>query len=273
MTFWSCVLEELEPLLPIQFFDISWEVPHALKFPGKLLRRSFKLPDTSELLNEERFAELFMAWNEEGLLIDVHVDQPLCGASYPDYKNGDAIELFIDTRDVESGVATRFCHHFLILPEAVEGILYPNDLKSREFDKKAPQIWSGEADTSIAKLKKFSDGGGSKFGGCPTMSKTDFLSHLGIFQELTLLRTEELRPLARQDQVTVTTHTRPGTYQVLIEIAKEALYGFDPSSFDRLGFTYRINRKGKRAQHFALSSQEYTLERQPDLWATLYLKK
>lgn len=210
------MLEELEPLLPIQFFDISWGVPHARKFPGKLLRRSFKLPDTSELLNEEPFAELFMAWHEEGLLIDVHVDQPFEGASYPDYKNGDSIELFIDTRDVESGMATRFCHHFLILPQAVEGIL---------------------------------------------------------FQELTQLRTEETRPLVRQDLVTVTTQTGRGKYQVLIEIGKEALYGFDPSSFDRLGFTYRINRKAKRAQHFALSSQEYIIERQPDLWATLYLKQ
>ncbi len=59
-------------------------------------------------------------------------------------------------------------------------VLYSNDLKSREFGKEAPQVLSGEADAEAAKLKKFSDGGGTKFGDCPTMPKTDFSSHLGI---------------------------------------------------------------------------------------------
>jgi len=53
-------------------------------------------------------------------------------------------------------------------------------LKSWKFGKEAPQIWPGEADAEAAKLKKFSDAGGDKFGGCPTTQKTNFSSHLGI---------------------------------------------------------------------------------------------
>jgi len=53
-------------------------------------------------------------------------------------------------------------------------------LKSWEFGKEAPQIWSGGADAEAAKLKKFSDAGGNKFGGRPTTPKTNFSSCLGI---------------------------------------------------------------------------------------------
>jgi len=82
---------------------------------------------------------------------------------------------------------------YLYLGTDPSHFVYPNDLKSREFDKvadtregpvdlrsekqvshsepEAPQILSVEADAEVAKLKKFSDGGGTKFGGCPTMPK------------------------------------------------------------------------------------------------------
>ncbi len=58
--------------------------------------------------------------------------------------------------------------------------IYTNDLKSWEFGKETPQIWPGEADAIAAKLKKFSDAGGDKFGGCPTTPKTNFSSCFGI---------------------------------------------------------------------------------------------
>lgn len=217
MIFWrKIVLEELESILPIQFVQLSIPIPYGKKIPSTLLARKFRLPDTSLFLDEERFSELFMAWNEEGLIIKVHLDQPFQEALYPDYQASDSIELFIDTRDLEAGSPTRFCHHFLILPESVEGIMA---------------------------------------------------------QELTRFRAEEARSLANPELICVTTEQNKLKYQVQIEIAKEALYGFDPASFNRLGFTYRINRRGGKPQHFALSSREYTIERQPDLFATLILKK
>ncbi len=80
-------------------------------------------PSLCELHGEEPFATVSMGWTEEGidLLLDVHVPFEEC--FYPKYAQGDSVELFFDTRDVKTaGYATKFCHHFLLLPQQVQGI-------------------------------------------------------------------------------------------------------------------------------------------------------
>ncbi len=115
------LLEHLPPALPIDFFSLECEVPHFKSFSKKIEKHP--LPDTTFLLHEEVFATISLGWNEEGILGFVEVKKPFEEARYPEVKEGDSIELFIDTRNIKSaGYATRFCHHIVILPMPCNGI-------------------------------------------------------------------------------------------------------------------------------------------------------
>lgn len=118
------VLESLPELLPADFFAIECDVGYTEEkgnFPSKMEKHY--LPDTSFLLNEESFADVGLLWNERGLFGQVEVHEPFQESVYPEVKEGDSIELFLDTRNLKTaGFATRFCHHFVILPAPINGI-------------------------------------------------------------------------------------------------------------------------------------------------------
>ncbi len=208
------VLEQMPTLLPLEFFSVTSEVFYASIYPSsRVMRQSHLLPDTSEWLGEERFAELAMVWSEEGLCIEAFCDQPFQEAHYPLYQSGDALEIFIDTRDVKTaGFATRFCHHFLVLPESVQGVQA---------------------------------------------------------LEVTHFRTEDTHPLCDPSDLTVTTQFHKQSYHFRVTIPASCLVGYDPQSFDKMGFTYRIHRYGGSPQHFAVSSDHFSIDQSPKLWATL----
>lgn len=112
---------ELPPLPPLQFFRIHTEVKYSQNMGGKISR--FLLPDTSFLLGQETFADVALAWSEKGIQVHVKVEKKFEDACYPKYQEGDAIELFFDTKDLKDvGFPTSFCHHFLILPQKVQEI-------------------------------------------------------------------------------------------------------------------------------------------------------
>ena len=121
--------DELSPLTPVNFFQITADCHYLAptkdkKFPAitKAQAHKYQLPDTSRLCGETSFAEVSLAWNEDGLEALILVDRPFKRAYYPEVERGDSVELFIDTRDVKSsGFNTRFCHHFFFLAEGVEG--------------------------------------------------------------------------------------------------------------------------------------------------------
>ena len=79
---------------------------------------SFRLPDLLGLEGEKPFAELLMAWNDDGLYFAVSVAGKKSFTIDPkNYWQGDCLELWIDTRDVKDAhTANRFCHHFFFLP-------------------------------------------------------------------------------------------------------------------------------------------------------------
>jgi len=115
-------LEDLTPLSPIHFFELTVDIKRSEKIP-KMLKKSFLLPDTSELFPEERFADVWMAWHEEGLSFEMEVDKPFENSFFPDFRKGDSIELFIDTRNLKNVKSVhRFCHHFCLLPQEVGGV-------------------------------------------------------------------------------------------------------------------------------------------------------
>jgi hypothetical protein len=121
------LFEQIPVLFPVEFFSLSCPM-HYSKFSlatpsSRAMRKSFILPDTSELLAEEKFSDVALCWDEEGICIEVFVDKPFEEVYFPFFSKGDAIELFFDTRDLKTaGFATRFCHHFVILPQRVQDI-------------------------------------------------------------------------------------------------------------------------------------------------------
>ena len=208
------MFEDVPSLRPIHFFRLSGELSHAEKLT-KLFKKPFLLADTSDLTNEDIFADVSIAWNAKGLLCSVRVHQPFQESFFPNVTRGDAFELWVDTRDLKTaGSCTRFCHHF---------VFFPN-----------------ESDPS---------------------------------QEITRLRAEEMRPMADPDDLFVSTEFGKKSYTMDITLSRDALFGYDPDQFQRLGLTYRVSRKGGDPQNFAVSSHEYPIERHPALWASFALYK
>ncbi len=109
-------------LLPINYFSLECDC-YYLPSNEKVAQKKYMLPSTAELNCEDSFAELFMGWNEEGLSLAIKVKQKLQESCYPNPEEGDSVELFLDTRDIKSaGFNHRFCHHFVFLPQSVDGV-------------------------------------------------------------------------------------------------------------------------------------------------------
>ncbi len=209
------LFEDVPALSPVQFFGLTADCQFlrgALK-PEK----EYLLPATSDLLDEESFADVYSAWNFEKLCFYIAVHRPFQKIAETDFRKGDSIELFIDTRDLKTkGVVTRFCHHFVFFPIEV-------------------QNFTG--------------------------------------REITRFRGEDTHRLCHPEDLNAIPDLDDKSYRLLIEIPAQCLHGYDPLSFPRIGFTYRINRFDALPQHFAVSSDEYNIEQHPATWGTLKLLK
>lgn len=106
-----------------QFFACLAECHH-ISSPGEEIQKtSGFLANTSWLTEDAYFADVAIGWHEEGIKVAIEVKQPLQRCVYPQIAQGDAVELFFDTRDLKTAcLPSRFCHHFFFLPEPVEGI-------------------------------------------------------------------------------------------------------------------------------------------------------
>lgn len=89
--------------------------------------------------------------------------------------------------------------------------------------------------------------------------------------EITHFRTEDSHPLCQSSLLFCKTKFGSNFYAMEIFIPKECLYGYDPSQFDRLGFTYRINLFGGDSQEFSVLSEEFSIDQQPALWSSMKL--
>jgi hypothetical protein len=142
-----------EPLIspPLLF---RWSVPclkstQAWSKSGIELGPEHQIPSFhAELAGGPQFAELRVAWNNEGLLLNLRVTgkkQALwCRDSRLD--DSDGLSLWIATRDIQNiHRASRFCHRFIFLP-AGGGELLANPIaqlvainRSREDPKAIPR--------------------------------------------------------------------------------------------------------------------------------------
>ena len=110
--------ETLPPELLCAYEAVCHRAPIGTKVPA-----SWRLPSFQKLYGKKSGTAAYMAWDVHALYFrfDVETDQ-IC-ASYPAIEKGDAIELFIDTRNVKTARSThRFYHHFFFLPERIEGV-------------------------------------------------------------------------------------------------------------------------------------------------------
>lgn len=89
--------------------------------------------------------------------------------------------------------------------------------------------------------------------------------------EITHFRTEDQHPLCDPQELDCQTKFSARSYKMNIFIPANCIYGFEPNQFDRLGFTYRINRFGGAPQHFSVTSQDFQVDQQPSLWASVKL--
>lgn len=138
------LLECMAPLFPADFFSHTLEVK----------RKGSALPDLSELLAEESFAEVLLQWNEEEIKIKVEAEYPLEESYFPDYHKGDAWEFFIDTRDnKQSGVPSRFCHNFLVHGASIGGVHAQEISKGRAEDSH-PLCDPSDIRVEVSKKKK-----------------------------------------------------------------------------------------------------------------------
>jgi len=86
--------------------------------------------------------------------------------------------------------------------------------------------------------------------------------------EITHFRGEDNHPLADPALFILEAGFEKMSYHLSVYIPKEALFGFDPAAFPRLGFSYRLRRGKSSPQHFPTSF----IERFPSLWSTIYLE-
>jgi hypothetical protein len=89
--------------------------------------------------------------------------------------------------------------------------------------------------------------------------------------EISKFRTEDTHPLCDSAELKVKSACHKLNYRMHVFIPSHCLHGYEPDQFNRLGFTYRINRAGGFPQHFALTSDDYPIEQHSSLWASLKL--
>lgn len=89
--------------------------------------------------------------------------------------------------------------------------------------------------------------------------------------EITRFRTEDIHPLCDPSDLYSQAKVAGKEYAVKIFIPAKCLLGYDPRQFDRLGFTYRINRFSGASQHFSVVTEEYPIDQQPSLWSSIRL--
>lgn len=91
--------------------------------------------------------------------------------------------------------------------------------------------------------------------------------------EITRFRSEDAHELCNPQDLIIETKSGWRSYSLNIFIPSHCLHGYDPEQYNKLGFSYRINRSGAKPQHFSVVTDEYQVEQQPSLWSSLRLVK
>jgi hypothetical protein len=109
----------ISPPMLFRFAAPCLYTAHRWSAAGVKLGDEHRLPCFAELGGKKPFADLRLAWNEQGLAVNLTVkgkqQPPWCRDSRID--DSDGVQLFIDTRNTQNiHRAGRFCHRFALLP-------------------------------------------------------------------------------------------------------------------------------------------------------------
>ncbi|MFN0065462.1 MAG: hypothetical protein ACKVOH_04415 [Chlamydiales bacterium] len=195
------MFDDIIPFEPIHFFQLQVDIS--------------KEPVLLPFFGEEELGKVYMGWEKEGITLRFSLNRLFDAPEFPEYLSGDAVEIFLDTRDVKSQTLTRYCHHFFVLPERVD------------------TVQAGE---------------------------------------VTRFREEEKRELADPNLLKIHSSKVKGKRVLEIFLPSQSLYGYDPSQFGRLGFTYRIQAQDGKMQYFSASPDDFRIEQTPSLWASINLR-
>ena len=89
-------------------------------------------------------------------------------------------------------------------------------------------------------------------------------------KEISRFRNEDAHRLCEPQDLLVDVKGTESAYTLHITIPAHCLHGYEPRQFNRMGFTYRVNRDRLPAQHFAVC-EDFAIEQNPSLWATIRL--
>jgi len=128
------MFEDVPSLSVLPFFSVESDLVHLPKNRSTFFTKEYLLPETGDYLSEETFAEVYAAWTEEKILIHVEAKTSFEKVDR-DFRKGDSVEIFIDTRDLKSRkFMTAFCHHFVFFPDELDGIYAKEVTKFRTDD-------------------------------------------------------------------------------------------------------------------------------------------
>ncbi|NGX53831.1 MAG: hypothetical protein K1000chlam4_00551 [Chlamydiae bacterium] len=272
------MLEDLEPLTPVHFFALGAECHHYSGRKELPLPKKHLLSDLSDLTGDQTFAEVSLGWSKKGITATIRVSRSTIEPFFPDFTAGDSVEFFIDTRDVKtSGSNTRFCHHFYFLPLPVQ--TNGESIQAGEVTRFRTDDSHELCDSSLLyvacereRKKNVSVQRVSRLKGSSCCDSSGSLRRVNSQSAID----EEQNygdGAAGRDKGTGKPSERLQKYTLQLFIPAVALHGYDPSQFDRLGFTYRINRYDDTPQHFSASSEDFSIEQYPSTWASLKLIK
>ena len=109
---------------PAFLFRWAFPVPQCLDLSGERIANLMgnsaqRLPDLSELTGQKSFAEVSCGWNPQGFGVAASVRGKSGEYKFDPLRalDSDGLQVWIDTRCTQNvHRATRFCHHFCILP-------------------------------------------------------------------------------------------------------------------------------------------------------------
>ncbi len=128
------MFEDVPSLSVLPFFSVEADFLHLPKNRTTFYTKEYLLPKTQNYLSEESFADVYAAWTEEKILFHIEAKTPFEKVDR-EFRKGDSVEIFIDTRDLKSRkFMTAFCHHLVFFPDEIDGIYAKEVTKFRTDD-------------------------------------------------------------------------------------------------------------------------------------------
>ncbi|OGN61429.1 MAG: hypothetical protein A3F40_01285 [Chlamydiae bacterium RIFCSPHIGHO2_12_FULL_27_8] len=114
----------------LNFFDLSLDI-YKFESIAKLVSKKYLLPSFSNLLEEEEFAKVYIAYASDGIYLHFEINAPFTKGSMQETSKGDLIEIFIDSRALKTkGYLTKYSHHFVFVADEEFG----NEVTRFKFD-------------------------------------------------------------------------------------------------------------------------------------------